>query len=296
MSRILKPALEKISPEFGSSIMVKQYVETVGEGQNHQPFWHFHPELELVYVNGGAGKRHIGHHLSCFNRGDLILIGSNLPHYGFTDRLTGNHAETVIQMREDFLGRDFFQLPEMQTVGQLFKRANSGISFFGQTKKEIGKRLEQLPDNNPPERLLKFLQVLLDLAFSEEYHLLNAEGFTFEVQQQDNDRANIIYSHVRQHFQKHISLEEMAEKVNMTVPSFCRFFKKLSAGKTFTQLVNEYRIIHACKLLVETPNSISEISFICGYNNFSHFSRSFRQITGKSPSAYRKEFKRVLTT
>lgn len=294
MNKILKPALEKISPEFGSSISVKQYSEDAGNKQNHQPFWHFHPELELVYINGGSGKRHIGNHLSYFNRGDLILIGSNLPHYGFTDRLTGNCAETIIQMRKDFLGSDFFQIPEMQVIRQLFKRAKSGISFFGVTKKEIGRRLEQLPKNNPSKRLFELLQVLNDLALSKEYILLNAEGFTFEVQQQDNDRADTIYGYVRQHFQRTITLKEIAEKVNMTEPSFCRFFKKLSAGKTFTQFVNEFRIIHACKLLVEETSSITEISFICGFKNFSHFSRSFRLVTGKSPSEYRKEFKRML--
>ena len=100
MNKLLKPALEKVSPEFGSSFTIKQYVEQAGEKQQYQPFWHFHPELELVFINGGNGKRHIGNHLSYFNNGDLILIGSNLPHYGFTDRLTGNCAETVIQMRK----------------------------------------------------------------------------------------------------------------------------------------------------------------------------------------------------
>ena len=197
-------------------------------------------------------------------------------------------------MRKDFLGLDFFQVPEMKVVGQLFERANSGISFFGTTKKEIGGRLEQLPKNNPPKRLFEFIQILHDLALSEEYHLLNAEGYTFEVQQQDNDRADVIYGYVRNNFQNPIALKEIAEEANMTVPSFCRFFKKLSAGKTFTQFVNEFRIIHACKLLVEETHSVTDICFMCGFNNFSHFSRSFRQITGKSPSEYRKNFKRLL--
>ena len=294
MNKVLKPALEKVSPEFGSSFTIKQYFETTEHKQNFQPFWHFHPELELVFINGGNGKRHIGNHLSYFNQGDLILIGANLPHYGFTDRLTGNCAETVIQMRKDFLGADFFHIPEMKAVEQLFERAKSGISFYGTTKKEIGQRLEQLPKNTRPKRLFDFIQLLYDLALSEEYHLLNAEGFTFEVHQQDNDRADIIYGYVRQHFQRPITLKEIAAEVNMTVPSFCRFFKKLSAGKTFTQFVNEFRIIHACKLLIEEPNSITEISYSCGFNNFSHFSRSFRLVTGKSPSAYRKDFKRLL--
>lgn len=294
MSKLLKPALEKVNPEFGSSFSVKQYFENVGSKHNDLPFWHFHPELELVFINGGKGKRHVGNQLSYFNNGDLILIGSNLPHFGFTDRLTGNCSETVIQMRKDFLGQDFFQIPEMKAVAQLFERAKSGISFYGTTKKEIGMRLELLTKYTPTKRLINFIQILHDLALSEEYRLLNAKGFTFEVQQQDGDRADIIYGYVRQHFQRVITLDEISKEVNMTVPSFCRFFKKLSGGKTFTQFVNEFRIIHACKLLVEETSSITEISFICGFNNFSHFSRSFRQITGKSPSEYRKDFKRLL--
>lgn len=294
MSKVSKPALEKVNPEFGSSFSVKQYFEEAENNQTYKPFWHFHPELELVYINGGNGKRHIGNHLSYFNNGDLILIGSNLPHYGFTERLTGNCSETIIQMRKDFLGREFFQIPEMKSVALLFERAKSGISFHGSTKTEIGRRLEELPKLNPIKRLIEFIQILIDLAHSEEYRLLNAEGFTFEVQLQDNDRAEHIYGYVRQHFERKISLEEIAREVNMTVPSFCRFFKKLSGGKTFTQFTNEYRIIHACKLLVEGNNSITEISFMCGFNNFSHFSRSFRLTTGKNPSEYRKDFKRLL--
>ena len=294
MSKILKPTLEKVSPEFGSSFSIKQYLDKAGDLKNYQPNWHFHPELELVFINGGNGKRHIGNHLSYFNQGDLILIGSNLPHYGFTDRLTGNSSETVIQMKKDFLGRDFLQLPEMRVVEQLFERAKSGISFYGSTKKEIGRRLEQLPNYHPPKRLFEFIQLLHELALSNEYNLLNAEGYIFVVQQLDNDRADVIYGYVRNHFQSPITLKEIAEQVNMTVPSFCRFFKKLSGGKTFTQFVNEFRIIHACKLLVEETDSITDICFDCGFNNFSNFSRSFRRTTGKSPSEYRKDFKRML--
>ena len=60
----VKPTLEKISPDFGSSILVKKHTEFL---KNIKAFWHFHPEIELVYVNKGKGKRHIGNHLSYFN-------------------------------------------------------------------------------------------------------------------------------------------------------------------------------------------------------------------------------------
>ncbi len=291
MKRKNKPVLEQISPEFGSSFTIKQYFDS--EQNFNIPFWHVHPELELVYVNGGSGKRHVGHHLSYYRDGDLILIGSNLPHYGFTDRLTSNQSETVIQMKSDFLGRHFFQLPEMGDIYQLFERAKGGISFYGQTKKIIGPRLEHLPKQDSFGRLLELLAILREMAVSEEYQILNAKGFLLEVEQQDNDRVNEIYNFVRNHFREKITLEEIASKVNMTVPGFCRYFKKIS-GKTFTRFVNEFRVVHACKLLQEEHSSITEICFESGFNNFSHFSRLFKDITNKSPSAYRKDAKMVL--
>jgi len=92
----IKPSLEKIVPEFGSSI----YYETFSkENKNKDPIWHYHPEIEIVYVNGGTGKRQMGSHMSYYRRGALMLIGSNLPHCGFTDHTTGNTSETIVQMR-----------------------------------------------------------------------------------------------------------------------------------------------------------------------------------------------------
>jgi AraC-like DNA-binding protein len=66
------------------------------------------------------------------------------------------------------------------------------------------------------------------------------------------------------------------------------------SGKKFTQFVNEIRIVHACKLLTESQDSISNISYASGFNNFSHFNRQFKNITGESPSAYRKKITQVL--
>ena len=132
-----KPTLEKISPEFGSSMRVIKHETYIGE---KKPFWHFHPEIELVYVNKGKGKRHIGNHLSYFNNSQLLLIGSNLPHNGFTDRLTVNGTETIVQFKQEFLGNYFFDIPEMEGINKLFERAKSGILFGVKTKQKIGKK------------------------------------------------------------------------------------------------------------------------------------------------------------
>ena len=88
-------------------------------------------------------------------------------------------------------------------------------------------------------------------------------------------------------------MTEIADMVNMTVPAFCRYYKKVT-GKTFTQFVNEFRIVHATKLLAESHSSITDICYESGFNNFSHFNKLFKNFTGKSPLKYRNEMKQLL--
>lgn len=285
-----KPALKKLSTEFGYSLLVEQHKERT---DNKLAFWHFHPEIELLYVNKGFGKRHIGNHVSYFNNSQLLLIGSNLPHNGFTDGMTTNGKETLVQFRPDFLGTHFFDVPEMKAINKLFERAKKGILFNIETKKAVGPKIEALIEYEGFDRIIKVLEVLQELALTEEYRVLNSEGFDFETEPQDTAKIDKIYKYVNANFKEHISLDDIANEVSMTVPAFCRYFKRVT-GKTFTQLVNEYRIVHATKLLNESKLGITDICFESGFNNFSHFNKLFKQVIGKSASSYRKDMKQMI--
>lgn len=285
-----KPTLEAISPNFGNSFAYQQFDE---EHINDNGTWHYHPEIELVYVNGGAGKRQVGSNLSYYTWGTLILVGSNLPHCGFTDANTGHSKETVIHMKADFLGNDFFDIPETSKIKTLLQVAKRGIVFSGKTKIRVGGMMEAMADQSDFQRLVTQLTILQELATTEELRILNADGFAMLSDIKDNDRINLVFNYVKNNFKHSISLETMADLTSLTVPSFCRYFKKIT-HKTFTEFVNEYRLIHASRLLAEEPMSITEICYESGFNNFSHFNKRFKAFTGKNPSTYRKELRSVL--
>jgi len=291
MNKTVSPSLEQILPSVGSSFLVRRFSSSC---ENTLANWHFHPELELVFIHGGSGKRHIGKNVSYFNDGDLVLMGTNLPHYGFTDRLSGNRSETVVQFKEDFLGEGFFNIPEMNLIKKLLRISKQGITFHGKTKEKVGKKIETLSWIDHYDRLLGLLEILKELATSEEYEILNADGVALAVDAKENERINTVYNYIRENFKEPISLDEISDQVHMTTPAFCRYFKK-NSRKTFTKFVNEYRIVHASKLLAETAMSVTDIAFESGFNNFSHFNKRFREFTGKSPSEYRKAFKNVIT-
>ena len=281
---------EKVEPQFGSSITYKRFHEFQ---ENAKPSWHFHPEIQITYIKEGSGKRYIGNHMSAFSNGNLMLLGPNIPHYGFDLGISREPLEVLVQFKEDFLGVDFFSKTEFSKINQLIERSKSGLSFYGETKRFVGERLENMHHKDPLERLISLIRILEVLASSDEVEVLNIDGYHLSIKKQDNNRIDAVYDHVRKNYDSHISLEEMAELTMMTIPAFCRFFKK-TTQKTFTQFVNEFRIVHACKLLAETDQTITEISFDCGFNNFSHFNKQFNVITGKNPSGYRKELKQLV--
>lgn len=280
------PAFEAIKPNIGSSFTSLKFLRNENI-KSH--VWHYHPEVELIFVCKGSGKRQIGSNISYFSDGDLVLIGSNLPHCGLTNENTNNDYEMVIQFKPDFLGENIWQTPEMHRISALLEKSKAGIVFEENIKKTVGKKIADMHEMSSLNKLISFLEILDELATTQDYRILNAGKYYLQTQVEDNERINHIFNYVKDHFKEQITLEEIADLANMKVPSFCRYFKKIT-NKTFTQFVNEYRITHSLKLLAEQPLSITEVCFESGFNNFSYFNKTFKEYIKKSPSQYRKEF------
>lgn len=284
------PAFEAINPNIGSSFTSLKFQRNENI-KSH--IWHYHPEIELILVKGGSGKRQIGSNISYFTEGDLVLIGSNLPHCGLTNENTNNDYEIVIQFKPDFLGEKIWENTEMKKIHAMLEKSKSGMVFGDDVKKAMRKKISQMHQSESLEKLLKFFEILHELSITDDYRILNAGKYYLQTQVEDNERINHIFNYVKDHFKEQITLDEIAGLANMKVPSFCRYFKKIT-NKTFTQFVNEYRITHSLKLLAEKPLSITDVCFESGFNNFSYFNKTFKEYIKKSPSQYRKEFNYVM--
>jgi len=274
-----------ILPINKSVILVKQHTKDVVNGSAE---WHSHAELELIYIDNAKGKKHIGSHLSYFHTSQLILIGSNLPHIGFLDRFSSNGIETNIKFREDFLGTDILNVHEMLPIKNLFLRAKEGLIFGSEIKNKIEEKVLELNNITGLNRIILFLDILKTLATTSDYTTLNACGCTFEEKCPSNVKIETVFEFVRENYQRPIPLEEIASLIDMTVPAFCRYYKKFTK-KTFTECVNIFRVAHASKLLVESDLSIPKVCHESGFNNISHFNKFFKSFTGISPLKYRKE-------
>src|SRR5580765_7818440 len=119
----MKAKLESITSDADSSFRI-----LLTPKLNEIFYWHFHPEFEIVYVEAPTGFRHIGDHISKYKDSDLALIGPNIPHLNFDYGAKTIVETVVVQMKEDFLGKDFLSLPEMVTIRDLFERARHGLA------------------------------------------------------------------------------------------------------------------------------------------------------------------------
>jgi AraC-like DNA-binding protein/mannose-6-phosphate isomerase-like protein (cupin superfamily) len=273
---------EKIEPESGSSFRVVHLTDP----QTCWVYWHYHPEYEIVYIPEGSGRRHVGQNVSAYDGGELVFIGPNVPHLNFSHGKQGPYEEVVVQMRSDFLGEAFLRTPEMAAVQRLFERSGQGLAFGEATKQVLGPLLLALPHQTGFDRLLNLLTIFQHLAHAPDMQPLQADGIRFELNPKEEGRINRIYAYVAAHYTNPIDLATVADLANLTVPAFCRYFKRMTQ-LTFSDFVNEYRVSQARRLL-HTDQSVATIGGSVGYTNLSHFNKTFKTITGQTPTAYRK--------
>ena len=254
--------------------------------------WHYHKELELLYVIRSNGTRFVGDVIQPFFAGDMVLVGPNVPHFWqndeayFQGRADISAEAILLQFVDDFLG-DTFQLPEMSHIKKLFARALHGIQFAGTTRNKAAELLGSMVEDNGKNKIIELMQLLDLLAKSDEYRMLSDLSYSRQLPPRSSERIQLVCEYLLQNYKQPIALSEVALVANMTEKAFCRFFKN-STQKTLVQFVTELRISYACKLLLESDRSVSEICFESGFNNLSNFNRIFKRNTGQTPKAYRR--------
>ncbi len=254
-------------------------------------FWHFHPEYELVYIEGADGTRHIGEHISTFHQSDLVLIGSYIPHLNFDYGIKGSYRKEVLHITPTFDTHVLDHISELSGVTELLKRSQYGVAFKGETKEKIGERMKQLHALDSFDRFLEVLRImkLLSETNPDHYDLLHNYPILSNKLKSRQLRLQTVYAFVSENYTRKISVTEAAGLLNLGNESFCRYFKKVT-GTTFTTFLNQYRITQAKRLLLSGKN-INETFYESGFESLSYFNRVFKKVTGENPSAYLRKTK-----
>lgn len=255
---------------------------------------HFHDEIELNFIQNGAGaKRVIGDHVEEIENIELVLVGSNLQHGWFTNKCKQkNIQEITIQFHRDLFDEKFLQRNQMSFIRTLFIRSSRGVLFSQETALTIMPRINELTQKHGFDSVLELMSILHDLSTSRNFRILSDASFNKEIFSFNSRRIEKIMEYINNNFWQSITLNDAAKIAGMTEVSLSRFFK-LRTGKTFIETLNDIRLGHASRMLIETTASINEIAYKCGFNNMSNFNRIFKKKKDSTPKEFRHSYASV---
>ena len=280
----MKPIFKKVDSKSEEA-----FVARIDEFAQFYNKWHFHPELELTHIVKGRGTRFVGDNIEFFQDGDLILVGSNLPHvWKNQNKESELSVARVVQFLPNFMGEDILKLVEFKNIQKLLIKSSFGLKIEGEVKVLILGFLNKLfKTEDPLERIILIIKMLDCLGTSDETIPISKSLFLVELDKQNKDRLNRVIDYTITNFASKIMLEDVASISNMSVSNFCKFFK-VRVKKTYVQYLTEVRIGLSCKMLIENQLSINRIAYDSGFVNISNFNRAFKLNKNMTPFSYRK--------
>ena len=282
-----KALIEVIKPGISNSFLIREFKPKIFDA----PF-HFHPEFELALVVSGNGSRFVGNHIEDYTSGDLVLVGSNVPHCwktNTTNKVKVKSHSIVIHFMEDCFGEDFFKKPELVYIAKLLRKSYAGIQFHSKVNESVIEKIKKIVLlTNPLKKMMLLLEILDSLSKTRNFRILNDGLSPISYSPGDMARLNKVYDYLAANFKGTIKLDDVASLIHMAPNAFCKYFKKVSR-RTLIETVLLYRINYAVSQLVQTNLSVADICYESGFGNLSHFNTSFKNKMKLSPLQYRKK-------
>jgi AraC-like DNA-binding protein len=290
------PLFETLNLDARESFRVFAYTRAA------YPFvWHHHPELELTLIVRGRGLRFVGDSVEPFREGDLVFLAPYVPHTWYSEEPKNNAYKSVhwelrdgpvqavgIQFLEDCWGEALWDTPEAKSVKGLFDRARQGLQFSGAVRKTVEAGMLEVLDTPAGsfKRVTKMLELLALLAQARTFRTLSTFKETPRGHLPAQENLARVLQRLHAPGENAPTQVEAAKLAGLSSAAFCRFFKR-HMGKTYVEYLNEVRIGHACRLLIETEMSVTEIAYNAGFENLSNFNRRFLRLKKMNPRKYR---------
>ena len=252
---------------------------------------HYHEEYEHnLIINAKGAKRVVGGHIEVIDDLELVLDGPNVYHAWFTHQCQSKSiTEVTIQFHKDLFDDKFLRRNQLSFVKNMIERSQRGILFSPETIATLKDRITSLNKKSGFDSVLELLSILHDLSISRNMKTLSDSSFSNEQFHYNSRRIEKVFEYMNSHYNMQITLAEVAKIANMPEASFSRFIKKRT-GKTFIDSLNEIRLGHASRMLIDTTNTVAEIAYKCGFNNISNFNRIFKRKKFCIPKDFRETY------
>ena len=256
---------------------------------------HHHNILELNFVEHGAGvRRVVGDSSEVIGDLDLVLITSgDLEHVWEQYQCTSEDVhEVTLQFDLNFSETSIFATNPFRSIRFMLDKARKGLAFPEAAIRKVYPRIIGMSSiKDGWQASIELLQILHELSECEGARTLATSAYAKIIVESDSRRVLKVKDYINKNYQDEIRLATLADIAGMTPTSFSRFFRQ-HTGKSLSDYIIDIRLGYATRELVDTINSIKEISFCCGFNNLSNFNRIFRNRKGCSPSEFREIYRK----
>ncbi len=252
---------------------------------------HYHEEYELNFIENAKGvRRVVGSSIEEIDDYELVLVGPNIPHAWFTYKCKSESIfEVTIQFHRDLFHEIFLKRNQLNFIRNLFERSLKGLSFSRRTIERVAPRLKALAEKEGFDSVLELMAILHDLSLSPDSRTLSEDiSYNTDLIYSDSQRIDKAVDFMNGNFSRTIRLAEAAELVEMAETAFSRFFKA-KTGITFVDYLNDIRLGHASRLLIDTTNPVQEIAQECGFTSLTNFNRIFKKRKGFVPKDFREK-------
>lgn len=279
---------ESVISDPGSSFCKKNFLF-----KYFPPYWHYHPECEILLITEGFGKRFVGSGVTDFKAGDLVIIGSNIPHFHLSDitYYQSNDlfcSSEVIQFLPELFESDSLSMPEFDAIRGLLAKCKRGILFRdGKLSAVCSRKIQSFESKKGIQRLMELYSILDVMSSATDIEYLSPDTeFDFKLPNAGNVPVRRATEYLIKNFKNDLSLKDISEYAGLNSASLCRSFKH-STGKSIFNYLAQVRINFACKLLKNSDFTVSQIAFECGFRTVSNFNRHFKTIMKISPIGYK---------
>lgn len=238
---------------------------------------HWHPAPELITILRGEFTLAVGQREWVLREGDMLYINAEEVH-SLSAEMAGSQLVTV--QFSPGLFDEMHSSPRLNwcTAGRVMERADS------QVRQRLVALLEQLVDNRTPFQRIAAIYLLLDA--------LAAAGEPLEREERSLREETMIkkgIDYINLHYDRPLTLGEVADHSGMSYSWFSRLFKKVSRYN-FKEYLTLVRLNKARNLLRDTRTPITEISHSCGFHEHKYLIAAFNKYCGLTPTEYRKRF------
>lgn len=260
---------------------------------------HFHPEIEIHVITDGGGIYKIEGQEQTFRAGDVFIFRTNEKHFvtqrtADRDDLSYSCGLYFFPELIQYLDSDIFDTKYMQ----VFSRNNDHFIHYIPSEKPEAGRIAEMMDaiQNEFESaesgfemmiMLDLMNIIVTYVRMYPPDLIDEICAGREVRSDYYEDIINVMKYIDEHITEDISIDTLAELVNMSASCYSKWFKKIN-GYTTWDYINTQRVLRAQRLLRETNLSVTKIAAQCGFNNSANFNRQFKRFSGETPTAFRK--------